>query len=61
MKSWVCFPVLSVNPNEGSAMVIFPYAAESHCLELVLSQAGEVIPAFTGTVPNLYSSILCEN
>lgn len=61
MKSWLHFLILSVNPNVGSAIMIFPYAAESNCLELVLSQAMEVIPAFIGTVPNLYSSILREN
>lgn len=27
MKSWLCFLILSVNPNEGSAIMIFPYAA----------------------------------
>jgi len=61
LKSWLCFLIFPVNPNEGSAIVIFPYAAEANCLELALSQAVEVIPAFTGTSPNLYSSILCEN
>lgn len=36
--------ILSVNPNEKFAVVLFPYAAESNCLELVLPQAMEVIP-----------------
>lgn len=58
MKSWLCFLVLSVNPNRGSLIMSFPYATEANCLELLLSRA---IPASLGTAPNHYSSILCEN
>lgn len=36
------------------------FSASNH-FELFLFQDREDIPAFMGTVPNIYSSILCEN
>lgn len=35
--------------------MILAYAPESDCLELVISQAMEVIPVYMGTVPVLIS------
>lgn len=57
-KSWLYFLILSVNPNNKSAIMIFPYAPESNCLELVLSQAMEVIPVYMGPVP-IFISQFC--
>lgn len=58
VKPWLFFLTLSINSDQKSLFMIFPYTTEANCLELLPPQA---IPASLGTAPNHYSSIFCEN